>query len=222
MNFFTCIFFNALFCYQCAPSVAMHGERSNSQMNLTHGQCPYLFSSPQSCVSNCTSDDTCGGSEKCCSNGCGENCAKPLFLTGCQHQREVAKYHLDHSVVSSSFVPHCKPDGSFEPRQCDNDQNECWCVDFRGFEISQSRTPSHTLLDCSTISYSGNCPLYNCVKDCEHGFAINKNGCRTCECIDPCSKIQCRETKTSCKFFTVKCTVEWPCPPVPLCLLKPI
>lgn len=219
MNFLSYIIFNILLC-QCIVIIAAQDGDSNPQTNVKEGQCPYLLSSLQHSNIHCTSDDSCSGTEKCCSNGSGKDCMNPLFFTVCQHQHEVAEYHIKHSLVSSSFVPQCNSDGSFVPLQCDSSKNECWCVDFRGFEISQSRAPSQTHINCSTISYSGNCPLYNCVTDCDHGFAIDKSGCRTCTCLDPCSNIKCKEATKICQLFTVKCT-KWPCPPVPMCLPKP-
>ena len=47
------------------------------------GQCPYLVPAvSQSCDLQCTSDSHCEQDEKCCSNGCGLHCAKPIVKTG--------------------------------------------------------------------------------------------------------------------------------------------
>lgn len=53
----------------------------------------------------------------------------------CEKQRE---YALQKHVVGR-WIPRCRLDGSYEPIQCDRGWN-CWCVDFTGKEIAQSRT----------------------------------------------------------------------------------
>ena len=53
----------------------------------------------------------------------------------CEKQRQFA---LQKHVVGR-WIPRCRLDGSYEPIQCDRGWN-CWCVDFTGKEIAQSRT----------------------------------------------------------------------------------
>lgn len=115
-------------------------------------------------------------------------------------------------------MPQCTEDGSFDPLQCNPGTQECWCVDFRGFEISSTRTPSSKKLDCNAPPKS-DCPLYKCYEDCEHGFEMDKNGCRTCKCIEPCDKITCKGEGETCRLVQVECE-NMPCPPVPMCLPK--
>ncbi|KAF5308218.1 hypothetical protein FQR65_LT06398 [Abscondita terminalis] len=192
---------------------------SNSLSNdIKLGQCPYILTYPDNCNFKCKSDSSCHGTEICCSNGCGTQCMQPLNYTMCQHQHIVAQHHLERGSTSNKYVPECKDDGSYKEKQCNS--NECWCVDFRGFEISQTRTLISNTLECSEKDNIRNCPLYKCKKDCEHGFKLDENGCRTCGCVDPCDSIECFEENKSCRLLNVQCT-QWPCPPVPMCLPSP-
>ncbi|EFA05918.2 zonadhesin isoform X2 [Tribolium castaneum] len=183
------------------------------------GQCPYLVpATSTSCDFECNSDMACNGTMRCCSNGCGTQCVEPLLLTACQHQNALSQHQAHESGVPAGrvYIPQCTPEGAYEPKQCNPGTNECWCVDWRGFEISKTRTNSQ--LSCETIQQS-DCPLYKCINDCEHGFEMDANGCRTCDCIDPCSRISCRGEGETCRLVPVECTNE-PCPPIPMCLPK--
>uniref|UniRef100_A0A1Y1L736 Thyroglobulin type-1 domain-containing protein n=1 Tax=Photinus pyralis TaxID=7054 RepID=A0A1Y1L736_PHOPY len=186
------------------------------------GQCPYLVPAVStSCDFECSSNLACNSSQVCCSNGCGTQCTDPLLQTACQHHQAVTQHHAHESGTPANrvYIPKCADDGSYEPKQCNPATKECWCVDFRGFEISQTRTPLDNNLDCAIKSYSGNCPLYKCSEDCDHGFEMDANGCRTCNCIDPCASITCREDGESCRLVAIEC-IDSPCPPIPMCLPK--
>ncbi|KAF5293932.1 hypothetical protein FQA39_LY13637 [Lamprigera yunnana] len=185
------------------------------------GQCPYLLDNHTSCDFKCGSELSCKDDFKCCTNDCGTECMKPLNYTMCQHHRETSLHHVQKSLTTNSFIPECNNDGSFKDKQCDPVKNECWCVDLRGFEISQTRTAADNSLECKNVSYSGNCPLYNCAQDCNHGFELDKDGCRTCTCVDPCASINCTETWETCKLVDVKCSNGWPCSSVPICRPSP-
>lgn len=184
------------------------------------GQCPYLVpATSTSCEFECNSDMSCNGTMRCCSNGCGTQCVEPLLMTACQHQNALSQHQAHESGVPAGkvYIPTCTQDGNYEPKQCNPGTGECWCVDYRGFEISKTRTRNETL-SCETVLKS-DCPLYKCVNDCEHGFEIDENGCRTCTCVDPCSKISCRGEGEICRLVPVECTNS-PCPSVPMCLPK--
>lgn len=199
--------------YYCPPVPACLPRKT--------GQCPYLVpASSTSCDFECNSDLACNGTTRCCSNGCGTQCTEPLHLTACQHQRAVAQHQSHESGIPAGkvYMAQCTEDGSFEPLQCNPGTQECWCVDFRGFEISSTRTPSSKKLDCNAPPKS-DCPLYKCYEDCEHGFEMDKNGCRTCKCIEPCDKITCKGEGETCRLVQVECE-NMPCPPVPMCLPK--
>lgn len=171
------------------------------------------------CDFECNSDLVCNGTKRCCSNGCGTQCLEPLMFTTCQHQRYLAHHQAHESGLPANkfFIPQCQQDGSFEKKQCNYALKECWCVDERGFELSQTRKPLGEPLFCDDSS--SNCPLRKCEHDCLHGFELNENGCHTCKCIDPCTKISCRGEGETCRLVDVECT-NGPCPPMPMCLPK--
>ncbi|KAK9721248.1 WAP-type (Whey Acidic Protein) 'four-disulfide core' [Popillia japonica] len=185
------------------------------------GQCPYIVpTTSTSCDFECSSDLACSGSMRCCSNGCGTYCTEPLLMTACQHQKLLAQHQAHESGVPANrmYMPTCNSDGTFARKQCNPGSRECWCVDSRGFEISQTRLPIGKPLDCDAPSKS-QCPLNKCANNCEHGFELDSNGCRTCKCIDPCSKLSCREDGEICRLVNVEC-VDIHCPPVAMCLPK--
>lgn len=140
-----------------------------------------------------------------------------LFLVACEHQRAVAQHQAHESSypLGKVYIPKCKSDGSFEELQCDPAMQQCWCVDFRGFELSSTRQPMSPKASCKMPKSS--CPLYHCSEDCEHGFEIDNYGCRTCRCINPCDRITCKEDGERCRLVKVECT-SLPCPSVAMCL----
>lgn len=143
-----------------------------------------------------------------------------LPILACQHQKLLAQHQAHESGVPANrmYMPTCNSDGTFARKQCNPGSRECWCVDSRGFEISQTRLPIGKPLDCDAPSKS-QCPLNKCANNCEHGFELDSNGCRTCKCIDPCSKLSCREDGEICRLVNVEC-VDIHCPPVAMCLPK--
>ncbi|CAG9764049.1 unnamed protein product [Ceutorhynchus assimilis] len=185
------------------------------------GQCPYLVpaTSPV-CDFECNSDLACNGTMRCCSNGCGTQCVEPLLFTACQHQKTLAQHQAHESGMPAGkvYIPTCTEDGSFTMKQCHPGTKECWCVDQKGFELSETRTKGDNLT-CDPAPVSLKCPELDCQEDCEHGFEIDEEGCRTCDCVNPCSKISCRGEGETCRLVAVEC-VTWPCPSVPMCLPK--
>ncbi|KAL1501147.1 hypothetical protein ABEB36_006531 [Hypothenemus hampei] len=185
------------------------------------GQCPYLVpAASPSCDFQCNSDLSCNGSMRCCSNGCGTQCVEPLLFTACQHQRTLAEHQAHESGMPAGkvYIPECNEDGSFTNKQCHPGTKECWCVDERGFEISETRSRNSSL-DCDVTLEPNKCSHLECTEDCEHGFEMDSNGCRTCQCIDPCSKISCRGEGETCRLVNVEC-ISGSCPSVPMCLPK--
>ncbi|XP_045483161.1 balbiani ring protein 3-like [Harmonia axyridis] len=184
------------------------------------GQCPYLVPSNSiSCDFACNSDLACNGTSKCCSNGCGTQCVEPLQYTACQHQRSLAQHqaHESGTPLNKVHIPSCNTDGSFNSKQCNPATGQCWCVDSNGFELSESRGSED--LDCDTTITPSRCPLRRCVENCEHGYKMDIEGCRTCQCADPCDEVKCRGEGETCRLVAVEC-VGSPCPAVPMCLPK--
>lgn len=204
------------------------------------GQCPYLVpAAAPTCDFECNSDAACNETMRCCSNGCGTQCVEPLMLTACQHQRTVAQYQATESAIPAGkvYIPQCMDDedGRYAAKQCHPASGECWCVDQQGFEISQTRTRNAGLVcednyidnnddnnNKQIDQQSNNCTstTNDCDQVCDHGYEMDENNCRTCNCIDPCKRLNCRsEEGETCRLVAVECT-DWPCPPVPMCLPK--
>ena len=43
------------------------------------GECPDMSEAIGICLEQCSDDYDCEGNEKCCSNGCGHTCLKPVM-----------------------------------------------------------------------------------------------------------------------------------------------
>nr|CAD7194476.1 unnamed protein product [Timema douglasi] len=182
------------------------------------GQCPYLIPVRSgSCDFECKSDLNCNSTAKCCSNGCGTLCVEPVIMTACQHQRAILQ-HKAHEMgipARQMYTPQCNNhDGSFELVQCHPQTRQCWCVDQSGEEVPGTRAPPDVQPSCKAPV---ECPLVNCSVNCEHGYQLDSQGCRTCSCKDPCKELSCREDGESCRLVEVTC-VDQPCPPIPMCL----
>lgn len=80
-----------------------------------------------------------------------------------------------------------------------------------------SKTRLKGVPQCDKLSENDSCP--ECNEVCEHGYQLDGNGCRTCECLDPCERISCRGEGETCRLVAVDC-VDWPCPSVAMCLPK--
>lgn len=129
------------------------------------------------------------------------------LFTACQHQRTLIQHQARESGTPAGkvFIPKCTPDGAYEPKQCDPSVAQCWCVDFRGFEVSRTRVSIKDNLVCDPLPVNDKCPLRKCINDCAHGYEMDKNGCRTCECVDPCSKVSCRGEGETCRYIFNSC-----------------
>lgn len=183
------------------------------------GQCPYLVppgydSYDDSCDFECRSDYHCEGSKRCCSNGCGTQCVEPEIKTACQHLQGLQLHQSIELGVPAKdkYIAQCTPDGGFQTVQC-GPGGVCWCVDEFGKEKSGTRTTAgrpnceiQARLDCGPIS----CPA------CEHGYVLDDNGCKTCQCKEPCKDITCPRGET-CELIKVECTDQNLCS-LPICV----
>lgn len=187
------------------------------------GQCPFLVppgtdgSDIDVCEYECRSDMHCDGTKRCCSNGCGTQCVEPQLKTACQHLQTIQLHQATELGVPAKqkYIAQCSEhDGSWKLIQC-GPGNICWCVDESGNELSGTRT--HNKKPNCDKDAGNQCATYKCLP-CEHGYVIDNNGCRTCECRDPCMNIKCPNDE-ECKLVTVEC-VNLPCPKMPICYPK--
>ncbi|XP_055616129.1 uncharacterized protein LOC129762150 isoform X2 [Toxorhynchites rutilus septentrionalis] len=184
------------------------------------GQCPFLVppgsenSESDSCEYECRTDAHCDGSKRCCSNGCGTQCVEPQLKTACQHLQTIQLHQASELGVppKQKYITQCDADGSFRTIQC-GPGNVCWCVDEYGNEKSGTRT-SNGEPNCA-IYPKIECPLRKC-SPCEYGYKIDADGCKTCECRDPCSEISCPRGE-ECQLIQVEC-ISVPCPKMPICV----
>ena len=89
------------------------------------------------CVEECSSDDDCQSSEKCCSNGCGHSCTRavtiphynpPTNTPGSQACQLLLNQITRNTSLIGAYVPQCNSDGSFSSVQCHSSTGYCWCV----------------------------------------------------------------------------------------------
>ena len=59
-------------------------------------------------------------------------------ITACQRHRTRA-LGLAGNPPPGTYVPHCRPDGSYDDVQCHGYTGLCWCVDEKGNEILGTR-----------------------------------------------------------------------------------
>uniref|UniRef100_A0A8D8ADW4 Papilin n=1 Tax=Culex pipiens TaxID=7175 RepID=A0A8D8ADW4_CULPI len=184
------------------------------------GQCPFLVppgsenAESDSCEYECRTDSHCEGSKRCCSNGCGTQCVEPQLKTACQHLQTIQLHQASELGVppKQKYIAQCDVDGTFRTIQC-GPGNACWCVDENGNEKSGTRTID-AQPNCEIYPKS-ECPLRKC-PPCEYGHKIDANGCKTCECRNPCQEISCPRGE-ECQLIQVEC-ISVPCPKMPICV----
>ncbi|XP_028042557.1 keratin-associated protein 10-5-like, partial [Bombyx mandarina] len=179
------------------------------------GQCPYLVPQSGACEWSCRSDAECSGGERCCATGCGTACTQPVHQTACQQRRALALHTAAESgnPPAWAWVPQCTEDGAYQEVQCRRSDKTCWCVDTAGNEIPGTRTSNSTPTCASPIE----CPETNCndIIACAHGQELDRRGCPTCECRDPCAEAKCKPDE-SCELVPLDCEGAV-CPPLARC-----
>lgn len=115
--------------------------------------------------------------------------------------------------------PACDKEGNYEAVQCN--KGECWCVDYYGTELPNSKGKENATKDCVKIRETSECLDLTCRMGCDYGFIINENtDCPTCQCRDPCANVNC-DANEHCQLVEVSCKDHY-CPPVPACLPKKV
>ncbi|XP_032361996.1 nidogen-2 isoform X22 [Etheostoma spectabile] len=65
--------------------------------------------------------------------------------THCEHHRDgVQTTSPEGYPLVGAYVPQCDADGQYTPLQCHGSTGHCWCVDSRGQERAETRTPPGT------------------------------------------------------------------------------
>ncbi|XP_055333296.1 uncharacterized protein LOC129584903 [Paramacrobiotus metropolitanus] len=160
------------------------------------GHCPVpAMDGRGSCQQECESDGDCPGLSKCCSNGCGRTCTEGAYQTVCDQQKSLytrMSQFAKPDSVGRLFIPQCLPGGAFEPQQCDNRKEMCWCVDDRGQEIDGTRRKFAENVTCAMLDEHACDQTLMCRMDCPFGFVRNAtDGCPECECEDKCDMYEC-------------------------------
>ncbi|WKY07401.1 hypothetical protein Q1695_007110 [Nippostrongylus brasiliensis] len=199
-------------CRVLSTSKIGSGEGVEAEL-MKPGTCPFFDErrcGERSPLNQCNSDDECAGVQKCCSDGCSKKCLYPESASACIQTKSALQ------MIGQPSKIHCRPDGSFEEVQCDDEF--CWCVTQRGSEVEGTRTTGETVPNCRAPR---KCPLPQCDHDvhCKFGLKKNTDGCDTCDCSSPCDGVVCPKN-SMCVPMPVDCLSEQ-CPEVPRCVVNP-
>uniref|UniRef100_A0A7E4UXH3 WAP domain-containing protein n=1 Tax=Panagrellus redivivus TaxID=6233 RepID=A0A7E4UXH3_PANRE len=174
-------------------------------------ECPSLPKNggTQACNTECSVDADCRGLRRCCVAGCSRICVYPEKTTPCIHDA------ISRELYVLQNTPRCTPAGNYETVQCDDAR--CFCVDpITGIEIPNTWVPAKTTPICQSIQTS-TCPILSCATTCPHGFKLDKTGCPTCECLNPCADVRCVQGQI-CIAAEVQCFQKSNCPAQPRCV----
>lgn len=186
------------------------------------GTCPTKLHYGDVCGKECEMDMDCEGVNKCCHiENCGKICTKPANTTLCLQQKAVVELLLGSNPRYEGYIPQCRDDGSFSPKQCSVNGHLCWCVTINGTIMSRTMGLAEGV-NCeeeqeqaearSTFS----CDEFICDKECEGGYKYNGRGCKICECADPCQDIACPDGLECVLMKESNCLGEY-CPPIATC-----
>ncbi|KAJ2942048.1 hypothetical protein O0L34_g10965 [Tuta absoluta] len=213
----------------CCPDIKLLDNSTDSDIELNLESCG--TEAEALCGLNSTAicpEGACENDQVCCAtNTCGPVCIDPAKMrlqtdrvddtpTMCEYLRDFDE-KMEGTVDGMKLAlpaPICKPDGSFNPKQCSSGQ--CWCVDSFGTEIPETRSANISAVDCDKVREELECLDLTCRMGCDYGFELGSNKCPTCKCRDPCSGVTC-PTGRACAVVDVACDADY-CPPVPACL----
>eukprot|EP00746_Dinoflagellata_sp_MGD_P139835 gnl/MRDRNA2_/MRDRNA2_73207_c0_seq1.p1 gnl/MRDRNA2_/MRDRNA2_73207_c0~~gnl/MRDRNA2_/MRDRNA2_73207_c0_seq1.p1 ORF type:complete len:602 (+),score=64.01 gnl/MRDRNA2_/MRDRNA2_73207_c0_seq1:245-1807(+) len=81
----------------------------------------------------------------------------------CEDEKKIA----EHSGLIGVYVPQCKKDGNYSPRQCHGSTGACWCVDPDGHKVEGTYDPAtgpQSDEECAPKHTDSNSPQTPCTK----------------------------------------------------------
>ncbi|XP_046573231.1 neurogenic locus notch homolog protein 2-like [Haliotis rubra] len=209
------------------------------------GSCPSTEGVVGTCVERCSTDSSCPGSQKCCSNGCGHTCQNPVLLDPCQNKtcglnqvcrvQEVVCFRAPcprEAICEDAILANpCIAARCSAGYHCENREVSC--------EEPPCRREAVCVRDTTLTGKSGECPRVTgagiCITECETDFDCNgnrkccSNGCGSVCTIptaavatvptppsDPCARIRCARG-LKCHVQQVQC-FRAPCDPIVTCV----
>ena len=122
---------------------------------------------------------------------------------------------ITHEVYVLKNAPKCTSAGNYDEKQCDDER--CYCVDpITGVQIPNTWVPLGNDPLCKAIRGTS-CPILSCTNQCHYGFQLDDNGCSTCDCKNPCSKVHCPQGSI-CIMAEVSCFQKSNCARQPRCI----
>lgn len=207
-----------------SPSAAQDVSSNNSCQNVTCSanqecrlvevQCLRAPCYPvPTCVPACPSLSGCNVS---CSNGLakdGNGCAVCSCSRVC-----------DPDPCPGMFCPYGKAKNSNGCILCPCHQPcmEIECVSGTQCQVERNQTNNDFYARCVPIVTTPPCTKIQCTNQCRFGFRSDSNGCRTCDCFDPCQNYRCPENKR-CALTADDCPPGAECrdAPMPYCTDDP-
>ncbi|XP_034936428.1 neurogenic locus notch homolog protein 1 [Chelonus insularis] len=212
--------------YQCLVEAHQeYGVCCPSSLHLHRpGSCPSV--EPSICGWSCIHDFDCLEPEICCdTSSCGGPvCTLPSGLSACRKNRILAEMLSVSEKQGRGYIPQCKDNGGYEPKQCSRNGLVCWCVDVDGKKISGTMGSGETVNCHETVKSKAralptNCTLQQCAQVCQYGFKVDEYGCSTCECDNPCEGYPCPADQ-ECTLYRESACPDFLCPTIPECRPK--
>ncbi|XP_068725068.1 uncharacterized protein [Montipora capricornis] len=150
---------------QKIPGTDVRGNSAVCHPRVKPGKCPRPWKGQNGICdrrgSMCLRDSDCHEEDKCCFNGCQNDCVSPVGTKVCKKNRDKQIAKTQTGFVRA-FIPSCKMNGDYEEIQCHGSTGYCWCVDKHGNELPGTRTRDEP--DCINLALEngdgkeGTCP----------------------------------------------------------------